>query len=146
MANTRTVNLRPVLVNVSSSRLIVGFATSFDVTRWIQDIGFLRTFGFYSLGLLISCLFLPLVYIYGKRIRAWTSGRLELGNPWSKEKSDSDSDWSSDVDDKKDWKIVHLGPQGPDGLPVGWRADMGQQWQSQGKGSNRISTTVGKAF
>ncbi|KAJ2901908.1 hypothetical protein MKZ38_001260 [Zalerion maritima] len=121
----------PVLVNVSSSRLIVGFATSFDVTRWIQDIGFFKTFGLYSLALTVACLFLPLVYIYGKRIRAWTSGRLEVGGS-NKEKELDDADWSTDMDDKREYRIVHLGPTDPvDGM----RMEMSQQPQKMAPGN-----------
>lgn len=69
--------IRPVLVNVSSFRLIVGFAMSFNVTSWVQSVGFFPTFGYYSLALVLASLGLPLVYRYGKRIRAWTAGRLD---------------------------------------------------------------------
>ncbi|KAM7206122.1 Major facilitator superfamily domain containing protein [Naviculisporaceae sp. PSN 640] len=67
----------PVLVNVSSFRFIVGFAMSFKVTSWIQNSGFLRTFGYYSIALVLASLGLPVVYLYGKKIRAWTAGTLE---------------------------------------------------------------------
>lgn len=66
----------PVLVNVSSFRLIVGFIMSFKATQWVQDIGFLASFGIYGGTLAASCLGLPIVYFYGKRIRAWTAGSL----------------------------------------------------------------------
>jgi MFS family permease len=66
----------PVLVNVSSIRLIVGFAMSFNATSWIENIGFFKSFAIYSGALAISCLGLPFVYKYGKRIRSWTAGRL----------------------------------------------------------------------
>ncbi|KLU82935.1 hypothetical protein MAPG_02002 [Magnaporthiopsis poae ATCC 64411] len=71
----------PVLVNVSSFRLIVGFIMSFKATQWIQDIGFLRSFGIYGGALALSCLGLPFVYFYGKRIRAWTAGTLAPSQP-----------------------------------------------------------------
>lgn len=67
----------PVLVNVSSFRLIIGFAMSFNATTWVEDLGFTRSFGYYSLVLALVSLGLPAVYIYGKRLRAWTGGRLE---------------------------------------------------------------------
>jgi hypothetical protein len=50
---------------------------SFNATTWVEQLGFLRSFGIYSGALAIACLGLPLVYIYGKRIRAWTAGQLE---------------------------------------------------------------------
>lgn len=66
-----------MLVNVSSFRLIVGFALSFNATTWVEDLGFLESFGVYSGALAVVALGLPAVYIYGKQIRAWTSGSLE---------------------------------------------------------------------
>jgi hypothetical protein len=67
----------PVLVNVSSWRLIVGFAMSFKATDWVQDMGFLAGFGVYSAALAAASIIgLPIVYIYGKRIRDYTAGRL----------------------------------------------------------------------
>jgi len=68
---------RPVLVNVSSFRLIVGFALSFNATSWVENLGFLKSFGLYSAVLGAAALLLPVMYLYGKRIRAWTAGRLE---------------------------------------------------------------------
>ena len=64
-----------MLVNVSSIRLIVGFALSFNATTWIQDIGFLPSFSIYAGVLAVASLGLPLVYIYGKRLRSWTAGQ-----------------------------------------------------------------------
>ncbi|EGY13625.1 hypothetical protein VD0002_g6572 [Verticillium dahliae] len=84
----------PVLVNVSSIRLIIGFAMSFRVTDWIQDLGFMVNFAIYSGALAAVALLLPAMYIYGKRIREWTGGRLEarvVNNV------DDDKDWKADV-------------------------------------------------
>ncbi|KAH8886736.1 MFS general substrate transporter [Thozetella sp. PMI_491] len=67
----------PVLVNVSSFRLIVGFAMSFNATTWIEQLGFLESFGIYSGSLALVSLGLPFVYLYGKRIRSWTAGQLQ---------------------------------------------------------------------
>lgn len=50
---------------------------SFNATTWVEDLGFTRSFGYYSLTLALASLGLPAVYIYGKRLRAWTGGRLE---------------------------------------------------------------------
>ncbi|KAK2067333.1 hypothetical protein P8C59_001084 [Phyllachora maydis] len=66
----------PVLVNVASIRLCVGFAMSFRATQWIQDMGFFKSFAIYTGALVLACLGLPFVYIYGRRIRAWTAGQL----------------------------------------------------------------------
>ena len=66
-----------MLVNITAFRLIVEFATSFTIATWIQDLGFLESFGLYSAALGVVSLALPAVYIYGKRMRAWWGGRLE---------------------------------------------------------------------
>lgn len=69
-----TASHSPVLVNVASWRNIIGFALSFRTTTWVQSIGFIDFFGILAgvLGFLI--LFLPVFYIFGKRIRLWTAG------------------------------------------------------------------------
>lgn len=63
-------------MNVSSFRLIIGFAMSFDATTWVENLGFLRSFSIYAGALGIASLGLPFVYFYGKRIRAFTAGTL----------------------------------------------------------------------
>lgn len=50
---------------------------SFDATTWVAELGFLRSFSIYAGALAIMTLGLPLVYIYGKRIRAFTAGKLD---------------------------------------------------------------------
>ncbi|ORY67310.1 major facilitator superfamily domain-containing protein [Pseudomassariella vexata] len=67
----------PVLVSVSSFRLIFGFLLSFKITNLIMARGFLNMFGIYSGALAAVALLLPVIYIYGKPIRAWSAGRLE---------------------------------------------------------------------
>ncbi|KAG8167295.1 hypothetical protein KVR01_002984 [Diaporthe batatas] len=67
----------PVLVNVSSLRLVVGFALSFDMTTWVEQLGFMTNFAIYGGIMAAFALGGPVMYIYGKRIRAWTAGRLE---------------------------------------------------------------------
>ncbi|KAK3307697.1 major facilitator superfamily domain-containing protein [Chaetomium strumarium] len=66
----------PVLVNVSSFRLIIGFTMSFNATTWVEQLGFQRSFGFYSLALAVASLGLPVVFAFGKRLRAWTALRI----------------------------------------------------------------------
>jgi hypothetical protein len=65
---------RPILVNVSSFRCIIGFAMSFKATTWIEELGFLASFSIYAGVLAFFVCMLPIFYIYGKRIRRWTSG------------------------------------------------------------------------
>lgn len=85
----------PVLVNVASLRLVIGFAMSFDATTWVEQLGFLRSFAIYSGALAIASLGLPLVYIYGKRIRKYTSGKLD--------KSRADGVQVQGVGEDEDW-------------------------------------------
>lgn len=65
---------RPILVNVSSFRCIIGFAMSFKATTWVEDLGFLVSFSIYAGVLAFFSLMLPIFYFYGKRMRRWTSG------------------------------------------------------------------------
>ncbi|KAF3768741.1 MFS general substrate transporter [Cryphonectria parasitica EP155] len=65
----------PVLINISSFRLIIGFALSFDATTWVEQLGFMKSFCIYAAALGIVTLGLPLVYFYGKKIRAFTAGK-----------------------------------------------------------------------
>lgn len=62
---------------MSSLRLIIGFAMSFDATTWVEQLGFLRSFSIYAGALAVASLGLPLVYVYGKRIRKYTSRKLD---------------------------------------------------------------------
>ncbi|KAE9568166.1 hypothetical protein CGMCC3_g15735 [Colletotrichum fructicola] len=95
----------PVLVNVSSARLIIGFIMSFNVTTWIEDLGFLKNFGIYSAALAGISMLLPVMYKYGKPIRAWTAGRLEPAMP-AKVIDDDDQYWNND---KPQWQDEKLG-------------------------------------
>ena len=56
---------------------MVGFALSFDMTSWVEQLGFLTNFAIYGGIMGDFALGGPIMYIYGKRIRAWTAGRLE---------------------------------------------------------------------
>jgi hypothetical protein len=47
---------------------------SFKATTWIENLGFLVSFSIYAAVLGFFALMLPIFYIYGKRIRMWTSG------------------------------------------------------------------------
>ncbi|KAL1865900.1 hypothetical protein Daus18300_007012 [Diaporthe australafricana] len=67
----------PVLVNVSSVRLMVGFALSFNTTTWVEQLGFMTNFAIYG-GIMAGFGLCGIImYTYGKRIRAWSAGRLE---------------------------------------------------------------------
>lgn len=47
---------------------------SFRATSWIEDLGFLGSFGIYAGVIGASMLFLPVMYFKGKAIRQWTAG------------------------------------------------------------------------
>jgi len=74
------VSYSPVLVNVSSFRCIIGFAMSFRATEWINDRGFFGSFGIYAAVLAGLSMLLPVMYLYGKKIRKWTAGTVRNTN------------------------------------------------------------------
>lgn len=102
--------VRPVLVNVSSSRLIIGFIMSFNVTTWIEQLGFLKNFGIYSAALAGVSMLLPVMYKYGKPMRAWTAGRLEPQVAPAKTLEDDDQYWNNERPQWQDEKM---------GTPIG---------------------------
>lgn len=67
---------------------MVGFALSFDMTTWVEQLGFMANFAIYSGIMAAVALGGPFMYIYGKRIRAWTAGRLE--SPYDQMQIDSE--------------------------------------------------------
>ncbi|KAE9983493.1 hypothetical protein BLS_004266 [Venturia inaequalis] len=76
----------PVLVNVASWRCIIGFAMSFHATTWVEERGFLGSFGLYAGVLVVIACFLPVIYIFGKRIRQWTAGTVKMEQSPSEKK------------------------------------------------------------
>ncbi|KAF3762668.1 MFS general substrate transporter [Cryphonectria parasitica EP155] len=87
----------PVLVTMSSFRLIAGFLISFKSADWILSLGFLKTFGIYSGIMALFSLMLPVVYMYGKRMRLWSAGQLETS---SEDSDDARSMKSLELDNK----------------------------------------------
>ncbi|ORY63847.1 major facilitator superfamily transporter [Pseudomassariella vexata] len=69
----------PVLVNVSSMRLIIAFFFSSTITTWVIEKGFLGTFAVYAEALIVLSLGIPALYFTGKKIRIWTAGSVEKG-------------------------------------------------------------------
>ena len=67
----------PVLVNVSSLRIIVGFFLSSKATVWIAEKGFLDTFVIYAEGMILVSLGVPGLWFFGRRLRQWTAGRVK---------------------------------------------------------------------
>ncbi|PSR86956.1 major facilitator superfamily domain-containing protein [Coniella lustricola] len=95
----------PVLVTMSSFRLIAGFLISFKSADWILDIGFLKTFAIYSGIMLLFSLMLPFVYRFGKRMRMWSAGQFESATKDANADDDVDSDARSisSIEMSKPW-------------------------------------------
>ncbi|KAK3381974.1 major facilitator superfamily domain-containing protein [Podospora didyma] len=66
----------PVLVNVSSIRLIIAFFLSSHSVEWVATKGFLRTFAVFGEVMIVASLGIPALYFFGKRVRQWTAGRV----------------------------------------------------------------------
>ncbi|CAK7212195.1 hypothetical protein SCUCBS95973_001361 [Sporothrix curviconia] len=66
----------PVLVNVNTLRTVISFGFSSHASSWVQDRGYLYVFGVYVAVLFVMMLFIPVFYVYGKKFRQWTSGRI----------------------------------------------------------------------
>ncbi len=71
----------PVLVNVSSLRIIIAFFIGSQSTVWITTKGFLTVFAVYAEVMIVASLGLPLLYFFGKRIRRWTAGHVAKREP-----------------------------------------------------------------
>ncbi|OLN94171.1 putative MFS-type transporter C1271.10c-like protein 9 [Colletotrichum chlorophyti] len=82
----------PVLVNVSSLRIIIAFFVASKATIWIAEKGALGTFALYAEAIIVLSLGLPALYFWGKRIRQWTAG--SVSNKQSeKEKALEEGEW-----------------------------------------------------
>ncbi|KAH8899837.1 MFS general substrate transporter [Thozetella sp. PMI_491] len=81
----------PVLVNVSSLRIIIAFFVSSMTTEWISTKGFLNVFAVFGEVMIVAALGLPLLYFFGKRIRVWTAGKVE-----KKQAAKNVDDWASE--------------------------------------------------
>lgn len=67
----------PVLVNVSSLRLIISFFISSDIQTWVATMGIFQTFALYGEALLVLSLGIPILYFSGKRLRMWTGAKVK---------------------------------------------------------------------
>lgn len=67
----------PVLINVSSLRLIISFFFSSQSMIWVQELGFLETFVIYGEAMIVLSLGIPLLYFWGKKLRQRTAGKVE---------------------------------------------------------------------
>lgn len=68
----------PVLVNVSSLRIILAFFLSSKATTWVAEKGLLATFSIYAEAIIVLSLGIPLFFFFGKKLRGWTSGRVQV--------------------------------------------------------------------
>ena len=66
----------PVLVNVSSLRLVISFFLSSQATLWIQQMGMMQTFTIYAEAMIVLSLGIPLLYFFGKKLRQKTAGKV----------------------------------------------------------------------
>ncbi len=69
----------PVLVNVSSLRLVAAFALASQTIAWVSARGMLQTFALYAEVMIVLSLGLPALYFFGKRLRLWTAGSVKAG-------------------------------------------------------------------
>jgi hypothetical protein len=76
---------------------------SFNVTTWIQQLGFLTNFSIYSASIGAVSLILPFMYVYGKPIRAWTAGSLEPSAPAPKDLERDERGWNEKSSSNEDY-------------------------------------------
>lgn len=69
----------PVLVNVSSLRIIISFFLASRATTWVAEKGMLNTFAIYAEAMVVLSLGIPLFYFLGKKMRQFTAGSIEKG-------------------------------------------------------------------
>lgn len=77
---TDTPRYRPVLVNVSSLKIIITFFIASNVTTWVSQLGSLRLFAIFAESLVVVSLGIPVFYFTGKRLRQWTGGKVHKTN------------------------------------------------------------------
>lgn len=71
----------PVLINVSSIRIIIAFFLASKALVWAQEKGAMATFSIYGVALLVISLGIPTLFFFGERLRAWTAGRVGRSQP-----------------------------------------------------------------
>ncbi|OBR11188.1 Major facilitator superfamily transporter [Colletotrichum higginsianum IMI 349063] len=67
----------PVLVNVSSLRIVIAFFVASKATVWIAMYGPFAIFALYAETIIVFSLGLPILYFWGKRLRQWTAGSVK---------------------------------------------------------------------
>ena len=66
----------PVLVNVSSMRIVIAFFFAEKITEWVAENGIMKTFVMFAEALIVISLGLPALFFWGKKIRGWTAGSI----------------------------------------------------------------------
>lgn len=67
----------PVLVNVSSMRIIIAYFLASVATTWVAEKGLLATFAIYAETMIVISLFIPVLWFTGKKLRLWTGGKVK---------------------------------------------------------------------
>lgn len=83
----------PVLVNVSSLRIVIAYFFASLATTWVQEKGLLPTFVIYAETMIVLLLFMPALWYLGKRLRMWTAGKVKQESPKGRA-FDEQSRWS----------------------------------------------------
>lgn len=71
----------PVLVNVSSLRIITAFFLASEVTTWVAEKGLLGTFVIYAEVMIVVSLGIPALFFGGKKLRQLTAGSVRAKMP-----------------------------------------------------------------
>ncbi|KAK7725525.1 hypothetical protein SLS63_008129 [Diaporthe eres] len=66
-----------VLTNVSVLRIFTSFYFNTQVTTWISQLGPLKFMSYIAVALLVVSSGIPLLFVYGKRLRSLTSGKVK---------------------------------------------------------------------
>lgn len=67
----------PVLVNVSSMRIIIAFFFASEATSWVAEKGLLATFAIYAETMIVIAIGIPVLWFTGKKLRKWTGGKVK---------------------------------------------------------------------
>lgn len=67
----------PVLVNVSSMRIVIAFFLASEATSWVAEKGLLATFAIYAETMIVIGLCIPVLWFTGRKLRMWTGGKVK---------------------------------------------------------------------
>lgn len=66
-----------VIVSASSLKIVATFFLATNATTWLQAVGAMKLYAAFAEMLLLVSLGLPLLFVFGKRLRQWTSGTVK---------------------------------------------------------------------